>query len=457
VEGSGRVGTTLALGAFLVVLTACWGPSVEPPRGVVLISLDTLAAGHLQCYGYARETSPNLCAFADESLLFVNAYAASTKTAESHMTLFTSLYPSVHKVHTATGETIHALDEEIVTLAEILASHGFRTAGFHGAGMVGPKFGFGRGFETYAYSKIESDRWLRWLESLGEQDRFFVFLHTYRVHDPYTPEPPYDTLFNPGYDGGILHSREQFQALAAEGGWSLRNRTFWDSVDEGDPEDLEQLVALYDGLIAQLDAELGRIFAAIDRHAPDALVIVLSDHGEEFKQHGEFRHRQTYNEVLRVPLLIRHPDIPGGARIDHEMSLIDVAPTILDLLAIPAPGQFQGTSIFEGLRPIDPDRPIFGELPTHRLQAIIRNGRKLVVDRDTVEAYDLTTDPGETRNLYEVDGGSPKLRAELAELEATLKRVVDANRTLEARYAVGKEETLDEETMDRLRQLGYVE
>jgi arylsulfatase A-like enzyme len=451
-------GRRLVALAGLAAAIACSTPTENAPPAVILISLDTLAAGHMQCYGYARETSPNLCAFADESLTFVNAYSASCKTAESHMTMFTSVYPSVHRVETTEEVTIRPLGDEIATLAEILAGNGYRNVGFHGGGMVGEEFGFARGFERYEQAPAESHKPVQWLKRHGRRGGFFLFLHTYRVHDPYTPEPPYDAMFDPDYDGEIAHyTFEERVALEEAGGWELSSQDFWDTVDRNDPDDLRHLVALYDGVIAELDADLGRLFETIDRYAPSAIVIVLSDHGEEFKQHGEFLHRQLYGEVLRVPLMIRHPDIPGGIRVEHDVSLIDLAPTILDLLSIPAPEQFQGRSLLQGLEPAPSDRTIYGELPFRDMRTIIRGGRKLVVHGDRMEAYDLRQDPGERHDLYGDDALRPAEGSAFGELEAELERMVDANRALADRYEAGEERTLDEETLERLRQLGYIE
>lgn len=438
------------------MLAACAPPTEEPSvpgRGrqpnIVLISLDTLGAKHLSCYGYERETSPVLDEFAEDSILFLDAYAASAKTAESHMSMFTSLYPSVHGVYTrADKNRVIRLGDTVTTLAETLKADGYRTVGFHGGGFVSGQFGFDRGFDLYR--RAEQHEAQTWLRNKAGQGKFFLFYHTYHVHDPYTPSPPFDTVFDTGYRGEIVHDRNRLTGIAGSSEWQAYSEAFWARVDKSDPADVEHLVALYDGAIRELDAKLARLFATIERHAPHTVVIVLSDHGEEFGEHGNFLHNQLYDEILRVPLIIRHPGL-GGMKVAERVSLIDLAPTILDMAGLPALDQFQGRSLLDGIEVTrQRQAPIYSELPSFVLKSLIERDTKVMSSEEGWELYDLAADPEERNDLHE-------RHPEFVELQKRLQAQATDNVALaEALATAGTEQLLDEETLEQMKALGYV-
>jgi len=426
---------------------------------VVLISLDTLAADHLGLYGYARDTSPHLDRYAKNAIVFENAYSTAPKTPESHMSMFTSLYPSVHRVFTIDDPSkLNVLDPKIRTLAEILKHNGYTTVGFHGGGYVAGQLGFSRGFDSYRRGSQRTAE--EWLWKNAAKNKFFLFYHTYHVHDPYTPKPPYDRRFDPDYDGPIVHDRDALRALAGSTEWVDYSATFWKTVDKSDPAAVAHVVALYDGAIAELDAELIELLDAIDRYAPETIVIILSDHGEEFGQHGKFTHQQLYREVLHVPLIIRHPDHPGGERIDARVSLIDLAPTILALLSIPSDAQFQGRSLFGRTGGVAAARPVFSEFPLGGELALIDRDRKWMHTQEREELYDLREDPDERRDLLRVGtaGASDQPPPALEKLREEAARVTRDNASLRVRLGVQEStEAPAPAVLEQLRALGYLE
>jgi hypothetical protein len=255
-----------------------------------------------------------------------------------------------------------AAESDGLALAQVLAKSGFRTAAFTGGGNVSSRLGFGRGLEVYEESpnglEESLSRAASWLRQ-HRQERFFLFLHTDDIHLPYDPPEPHASMFTESYSGTIRgdNTREILRVLRHLDG------------QEGDlvelaPLDRERVVALYDGGLHYTDAQLEHFFDLtseldLDR---DTLVIFISDHGEEFWDHGSVIHSHTlYQELLHVPLLIRAPGIVP-TRIAATISLMDLAPTILELLEIPLPVQFEGRSLLGLIRGIETaDRLIISE------------------------------------------------------------------------------------------------
>ena len=441
---------------------------VEPSRclgcNVVLVSIDTLRADHLGCYGYGRDTSPHIDAFARGAVLFERAASTSYHTADSHMSVFTSLYPSVHWVRNATGgnKAVHALDAGIETVTEVFHGGGYRTVGLHGGGNLSALYGFERGFDVYRkVSEIEPV--VEWVRAEGAKGRFFLFFHTYRVHDPYLPPPPYDARYDPDYRGDVGANAAAVIGSLREGGFAAMRKSFWGAVDRRDPDDLRHLQALYDGGINQVDDELGRLLAALDEVAPRTVVALISDHGEEFLEHGRFLHDQLYGEVLHVPLILRNPAQPGGLRVPGRVSLIDLAPTLLDLVGLPPLPQAQGVTLLPRLSGgPEAERDVYAEKlvgPTlqaaSRHLALIRGEEKLILRRGSSrpELYDLAADPDERHDLGRGSGEAGDLlrraRAWEGDNLALARRLHPAG--------AGTEAVLDGEAANQLRALGYLQ
>jgi arylsulfatase A-like enzyme len=344
-------------------------------RNLLLISLDTLRADHLGCYGWRRPTSPRIDArLANQGATFTRAYAAYPQTAGSHMTLFTSLEPCVHNV---LGPTGGVLRPDAYTLAELLRAQGYATAAFTEDGWITAASGFARGFDTYVE---ETDAGLArglaartfargqdWIRTHGDVS-WFVFLHTYQTHAPYTPPAGY------------------LERVAGE-----------------DPSD----AARYDGEIRYTDDVLDELLISLDRLgvADDTVVVLISDHGEQFGEHGLTGHANSlYDELLHVPLIVRAPGlVPPGLRVTAPVGLIDVVPTLLELLELPPPRWTQGRSVVPLLRGGSlPATQLFAWWPPQSLVAIREpDGDKWIIDdaRGRVQLFALPSDPHEKQPL----------------------------------------------------------
>lgn len=347
--GGTRAATAGAMAAALA-LAVCFGcgrgaasrrpdesrpPLPRATRGYILISIDTLRADHLGCYGYPRPTSPFLDALARRATLFEEAYAQYPSTLVSHMSMFTGLYPREHGVLPPNS----VLSPEVETLPEVFQRHGFRTAGFTEGGFVSGRFGFRRGFDVFAsrdrnpsHHRLVASTFRRGLDfvaSLAPRDRFLLFLHTYAVHTPYDAPEQYRRRFWAGAppDGAIPASGPAL---------SRQNMTG----ERPPPVVIDWLEALYDAGIRQTDEALQDFFAELERLglANQVTVIVTADHGEEFMEHGLFNHTQLYRETLRVPLLVVHPDQRSAVRQGGMVQLVDLAPTLYELARV-TPGR----------------------------------------------------------------------------------------------------------------------
>lgn len=310
-----------------------------PTRGYILISLDTLSAEHMSLYGYHRPTTPFLGRLAQRSIVFDNAFVQLPGTLPSHMSIMTALYPDQHGVMPPDG----VLSEQIATLPEVFQNRGYRTAGFSEGGYVSARYGFSRGFETYDDSFKDLwretpnvlDSGLAFIDSLGEEEPFFLFVHTYAVHAPYLPPEECRDLFWPADPPDVDPPL----------GPNLRDHN--NGLALIDREAADYYAALYDAEVRCLDMRLERFFSALDGMgvADDVTVVVTSDHGEEFLDHGMMVHHQIYIENTHVPLMLIHPEVTGGKRIGGLVESIDIAPTLYDIAAIEGPVGVSGRSL----------------------------------------------------------------------------------------------------------------
>ncbi len=327
----------VAVGCFVGCSDHPAPPSV---RGIILISLDTLSAEHLGLYGYHRDTSPFLDRLSERAVVFDNAIVQLPGTLPSHMSIFTGLYPSEHDVFPVDS----VLSEEIPTFPELLKAGGYRTAGHTENGYVSGRYGFSRGFDEWDDERFPlwygGDtflvRGLRFLESLAPDERFFLFLHTYAVHDPYNPPKDCQAGFWQGAPPEAAPPPSSETLLAHNQGLITVS-----------PEIADYFRALYDEEIRCLDGFLERFFADLDGLGilKDSLVIITADHGEEFLEHGKLGHDQIYNENLHVPLIMVFPGQEHGVRVGEVVESIDIMPTILEFAGIVAPEHISGRSL----------------------------------------------------------------------------------------------------------------
>ena len=331
-----------------------------PKPNIILFSIDTLHADHLRCYGYSRETSPHIDAFSKDAVLFNNTVSQAPITAPSHMSIFTSLAPPVHGVNNISKLGLkHRLDENIITMPQLLRRNGYYTVGLHGKGQITGDMGFKRGFDKYipAFSQWENrsgsqNASLKGLEKIIARIRknvqdsdkmgkpLFLFLHHYLCHDPYTKGPK---KFREHF---LNNQIEKAEALpAGEGG----SATFWEGVDLDNPQDYSRIISLYDGGVYYSDYVFKKVIDALKEEGvyDNSIIILLSDHGEEFNEHGGKTHGRLWVEHLHVPLLIKLPEGEhAGTIIEAPVRLMDIMPTICEYLGVPISHPIQGVSFF---------------------------------------------------------------------------------------------------------------
>jgi arylsulfatase A-like enzyme len=429
----------------LLSLASCRGE--ERPRLVVLVSIDTLRADHLGLYGYDRGTSPHLDRLAAESTVFDEAMSSSPWTLPAHATLLTGLYPSRH------GLNSHEryLESSLTTLPQLFSKAGYRTAAIVNSHNLAPEFGLDRGFEQYRYVEERVDRRepsaeitdqaIEWVRKASGKP-LFLFLHYYDVHSDYVSLPEHEEAFLRPY-GGIADGSTTQLAAHREGKVPLS------------ASDAPNLIDRYDAGIRQMDEEIGRLLAFVrdEGYWENTLLVLTSDHGEEFFEHGGVLHGQTqYQEVIRVPLLIKGPGIPKARRVPNPVSLVDIVPTLAARAALAAPEGIDGLDVSplwtgEGLD----DRYLFSEADHNNVEhditrAVRYRGFKLHFNRLSGEyrLYDLARDPEERED---VAGGEEDV---LASLTGRLDRFL-ASEKLEAPVRA-----LSEEEIEKLRSLGYL-
>ncbi|MCU0237511.1 MAG: sulfatase [Acidobacteria bacterium] len=457
----------LGLGAAAVLWLR---PRPQPPC-VILMSIDTLRADHLGCYGYARATSPHIDAFAGEAVQFMQACSQAPSTAASHMSLFTGLLPPVHRVtntHARDHTTdLRPLSPSIPTLAETLKARGFLTAGFHGGGYVSPEFGFGRGFDLFDHRQVRWDRlWhdhrqlepiRAWLaRSRREKKPLFLFLHHYLCHDPYVKAPrPLVERFLPGPSPLPRWRRDLPPRLRVD---ETTHERFWRSFDGNDESHRRHVISLYDAGVAHADFVFQRVRLLLEEEkAYDrALVILLADHGEEFWEHGDILHWRLFRESLHVPLLVRFPDAAmAGRKIAAPVRMFDIMPTLLEHLGVPRPAGLQAASLMPLLR---------GDAPAPAPLASFSNGFAFarILDRGFVYSnqpsggteewlFAAAADPLETRNL----AGSA--HPQLGRLRQAAAALLKQQEKLGAAYRGGSAVAgMDRELRRQLEALGYL-
>jgi arylsulfatase A-like enzyme len=445
-------------------------PAQRP--NILLIGIDTLRADHVGCLGYGKDTTPTLDRLAREGIVCTRTVSTSGWTLPSVMSVMTSLYPDVHRVQTYRDK----LPAEITVLAEILKAAGYTTGGVTSNPTLDGSYGFARGFDLYddftvpldfdmdvfdSHGEIIGDRHLtntselvakvaaKWLAA-GPAEPFFLFAFYFDPHYDYIPPPPFDTLFDPNYEGHL-----DGRGMKEEPRHSQRPPA----------RDLQHLLALYDGEIRYTDEYVGKLLQALARAGVlrNTLVVLFGDHGDEFYEHGKTTHDRTlYQEILHVPLVFWWPDrLPAGRRLEAVTSLVDVMPTVLDYLGLEHEGPLQGAS----LRPLIEGSitrvhdTVWAELNTWiHVQAVMDDRCKLIrnVSEDTWELYQWRQDRAEQANLY---AQTAAREVQLA-LTGQWERWTRDNRMLAEKLAPqreGERVPLDEQQLRRLKALGYVQ
>jgi len=403
---------------------------------IILISIDALRADHMSCYGYHRNTSPNIDRLASEGVLFKNAFSQATWTLPSHASIFLSQYVWRHKVDTPKKK----LGNSPPTLAEILKYRNYTTCAFVGTGFLLPKFGLNRGFETYKFGEFASlEKCLSWLES-ARNKKFFLFIHAFDVHSPYNPPLLYFDLYTKGScegkhlrtSKGITPDKLDVSKLAIE--------------------EIDYIIAVYDGDINYVDDRLGKIFEKLNQMGIDdnTIIILTADHGEAFKEHGKFEHGyKPYIEEVHVPLIIKGPGIPKNRIYENYVQHIDIPPTIFDILNIPQIKKIQGRSLL----PLMHNCEIEKDFKTYSCGLFSMSLRTkewtYIINQDGPdELYDRINDPKEQNDIIEKRPIiAQKLKEELEDFIVL---------TSEGKSQVTEEVHIDEKLKERLKSLGYL-
>ena len=446
--------------------------AADLPPAVLLITIDTLRADHVAACagpGASPVPTPALDALAAESVVFANARSAAPWTKPALATLLTGLSPLVHGTTTRRA----ALPDEIETLAEHLARAGYRTGGIGLNAHLERAFHFAQGFDTYRFparddygvalgarvlaalaperypelfpsTEALADEAIVWLYE-HQDEPFFLWLHVLDPHWPYAP--PAEWLAEPDVEPRAWGLPETVTDVQA-GNVKLGAR------------ERERVRELYAGEIRYVDASVARVLGALRELGlyDPALIVLASDHGEEFWEHGRYEHGHTlYDEILRVPLFFKLPDESSTARLEVPVSTEALTPTVLDVLDLDHdPARFSSRSLRAWWE--DPAaavvEPLFatGTYYFGEKQAVILEGKKLVLELDTgrAELFDLTEDPRELFSLAAAEPGAVRLGRE--SLEAWMERSTALREELGIRSRV-LEPGRDEER--RLRALGY--
>ncbi len=457
----------LALGLCALVVPGCRNANEAGARrpNVLLVTIDTLSFREVGFLG-GGEATPNLDRFASESVVFRNAYSTSSWTQPAIASMFTGLYPTRHGI----DQVFEALPEEAGTLAESLSEAGYRTAGVVSNFLLRREFGLAQGFAGWEQepsrlvggrsSPEVTDRAIHRLRNAPRDAPWFLYVHYMDPHFPYLPHTEFDR--SSGYEGALAPttSRKDLKRL----------------LPELEAADYEYLRNLYREEVAFTDHHLGRLLEALDGSgaAEDTLVIITSDHGEEFFEHGWFEHIRTlYDELVRMVLVVRWPGTPAAV-VEDPVSVVSVPATVLEAAGVRPEFRFDGRPLPRGPRPrssdptvpIAPDRPgrAFLEVdfvPTPHMgdafdpilnvskTGLVVDGLKLVRDLKVgrYELFDLARDPFETDNLYPGHAAASDLVAELSAWEAWKDASAGASQEVE----------LDQQGLDALRKLGYVE
>ena len=301
----------------------------QPKPNVIFISLDTLRADHLGSYGYERDTSPNIDVFAKEALLFEKCIATSSWTLPTHASIFTGLQPAIHGAY---GIEKWRLSTSYDTLAEVLHEENYTTVAFTDGGVIAGEKGFYQGFDLFSdgvsfqnprpaeTAKLVVDQTLNWLD-VHQDAPFFLFMHTFEIHDVYQPPEPFLGMFGPP-DPAVIYPAKRGNMKG----------------NMPSKENAHLAIARYDEGIAYTDNELGRLFTYLKENGltDNTIIVLFADHGEEFYDHNEITHRHNlYNETVHVPLIIRMPgSTPPTGRINSVVSQLDLFNTVMEALQI---------------------------------------------------------------------------------------------------------------------------
>ncbi len=448
----------LRLLPLLVCIASC-GTEIGERRSVLLITIDTIRADRLGCYGDGRSSTPNLDRLARSGIQFADATAVVPTTLASHATILTGLYPYQHGIP-RNGFHLRA---DIKTIAEEARETGLHTAAFIGSFAVSSAFGLDRGFDTYdenfsiASSRIAGDQdrrgagevvdaALEWIEEIGGEP-YFLWIHLYDPHFPYDPPRRY---------------RRGLPSTAEANGSMAFLTELWNRRRIASPEMVRTIDGLYRDEIAHMDREIGRLLTSLSGEADAPSILVVGDHGESLTEHGVyFKHGgDVFDAALRVPLILSDPGRAEASLREDPVTTIDVYPTLRDLLGLTPSRSIEGQSLFapptsersaylEASMPWVAERA--GEWFNRRKSKAVRKGRWKLMESAGGGAralFDLENDPGESRGRRGGIGAG-------AEAFQELSTILDDHIAETDKFDPEEIATPSEEVRERLRALGY--
>lgn len=441
---------------------AAQAPGSRP--NLVVITIDTIRADHLGCYGYFRKTSPNIDAFARESIIFDYCLAPMAQTLPSHMSLFTGVYPREHgifaNISQIPGGGMYQPSPVLQTLATILSKQGYMTAGFVSAEPVKRESGMAAGFQKWYEpdDKLVPAEWtnrrvFEWLESDSAKQPFFLWVHYFDPHAPYEPFPPYDKMFQTDDQLAKYMQERQFGEEGRKES-SGKSATFIELKAMKSADSINN----YNGEVAYTDEHIGHLFNKLKAKGMwDQTVIVLTgDHGEALGQHNLRGHGNIWLEQLHVPLIMR---VPGQSprRVPTPMVLHDTFPTLASLAPqMPLDDLKKQATGVDVLAPnYDKQRALYAQLPGSRItmvHAILKGEwRYIMHPKDGDKLFNIKNDPYELKNVAD------EYKDVVAKLKAELKDIAQAQNATGKKNDAGKVVKMSTDRATGLKALGYTE
>ena len=423
----------------------------EGRPSVILYVVDTLRADHLGVYGYELPVSPELDRFATESVTFDAAFAQAPWTLPAMASVFTGLGPRTHNANTKESR----LPSEVETLAELMRAAGYSTGAVVANGFVSQTFGFDQGFDGFKllpHLETRAEQVLAeaagWLDTANGRQPIFLFLHSIDPHDSYDPPRQFrpEMTADPGNEN--VGTRDGMKVLKG-------------SAASPEPEQLARLLSLYDGEVAYTDWAFGQFVEELRQRGlyESSLIIFMSDHGEEFFEHGSWLHGHTlHSELIDVPLMLRFPNaLHAGTRVAAPVQQVDLIPTLVEYLGLEAPSGLEGRSLLthvgaesgrgEGAKP----EPVVSYLENRWVSIVLGNWKLIARPKGGKlkrrALYDRIRDPQETRNLA----------AERPVLAGFLSFSIAKHFLTQQRQLASAKADIDREMEERLKALGYLD
>lgn len=419
---------------------------------IIIVLIDTLRKDHLSSYGYWRNTSPTIDSFAKDGILFKNFFAQSPSTKPSTASLFTSKYPSQHNVI----YNKDALASSFVTIAEVLKEKGYKTIGFNSNYVINSNFNFNQGFDEWIefgskeVKKIKAKKitaqLIPWVEK-NYDNPFFLYIHYLDPHSPYQAPEPYKNFFDRTYRGNVTGSHKD-----------LRNPKFFQKYQN----ELKHLISLYDNEIRYVDSEIKKLFDKLKELniLDESIIILTSDHGEGFLEHGRFFHSYSiYSELINVPLIIRYPKLFKPGQLSNIYTQhIDIFPFLLEALGVESSRyNFEGTPLIFNITKMDPD--ITQKTPevlsehlrknNNAQKSLIYKDWKLIKDINSnrFRLYNIKSDSKDFYDLIHKERQiALELNNKLTQLEERLKKT----------KVLSPKVRLNKQLKEQLKALGYI-